>query len=73
MEFVDLQNAVDLSEQSLQETEIAAGYAGDRSHGLGVGEVVGVEFEAEFVPVPVQDEGELFAGERWRRGVRTRR
>ncbi|WP_435592759.1 hypothetical protein [Nocardia sp. bgisy118] len=54
---------MDLSEESLQEAEIAAGDAGDRGDGLCVGEVVGVEFEAEFVPVPGQYEGEFFTGQ----------
>lgn len=63
MEFVDFHDAMDLREESLQEAEIAAGDASYRGGGLSVGEVVGIEFEAEFVPVPSQDEGEFLAGQ----------
>ncbi|WSF93249.1 hypothetical protein OIE68_40085 [Nocardia vinacea] len=54
---------MDLREQSLQETEAAAGDAVDGGNGLRVGEVIGVEFEAEFVPMPDQHEGEFLAGQ----------
>lgn len=58
MELVDSQDAVDLGEQSLQEAEAIAGDAGDGRDGLGVGEVVGIEFGSELAPVPGQDEGQ---------------
>ncbi|MEV0296430.1 hypothetical protein [Nocardia sp. NPDC050710] len=64
VEFVDSHDALDLGEESLQEAEVAAGDTGDGGDGLGVGEVVGVEFEAEFVPVPGQHECEFLACQR---------
>lgn len=38
-EFVDFHDALDLREQAMQESEIAASEAGDRSNGLGVCEI----------------------------------
>jgi hypothetical protein len=42
-EAVDFQDAIELSEESVQHAEVAAGDAADRGDGLGVGEVVEVE------------------------------
>jgi hypothetical protein len=63
-ELVNLQDAVDLREESFEESEDAAGDAFDRfdrGDGLGVGEVVGIEFSAESFPVAVEDEKEFLA------------
>ena len=59
VQVVDLHDAVDLDEQPLDEPEVSAGDAGDRGYGLGVGEVVWVEGEAEAVPVSVEDEAQF--------------
>jgi len=60
-QVVDLHNAPDLGEQSLDESEVAAGDTGDGRDGLGVGEVVGGQGEAQLGPVVLQDE-EQFVG-----------
>ena len=44
-QVVDLHDAPGLSEQSLDEAEVAAGDAGDGRDGFGVGEVVGGQGE----------------------------
>jgi hypothetical protein len=59
VEFVDLHDAFDLGEESVDEPEVASGDTGDGPDGLGVGEVVGVEGEAESAPVAFEDEGEF--------------
>ena len=59
LQLVDLQDAFDLGEESLEEAEVAAGDAADRGDGLGVGEVVGVERLAEGAPVALEDEEQL--------------
>lgn len=58
-EVVDAQDALDLDEQALDETEVAAGDPPDGGDGLGVGEVADVEGQGELPPVPGEDEGEL--------------
>ena len=50
-EAVDPQDAADLDEQAVQETEVAAGDARDGGDGLSVGEVGLVEGKAEPAPV----------------------
>ncbi len=50
-EVVDLQDAFDLDEQAVNESEVAVGDAADRGDGLGVGEVGQVQGEAELAPV----------------------
>jgi hypothetical protein len=47
----------------VEEAEVAAGDAADRGDGLGVGEVVEVEGQAEAAPVAGQHEGELVVGQ----------
>jgi hypothetical protein len=59
VESVDFHDAVDLGEQSVYGTEVAAGDASDGGDGLGVGEVIEVEGESEASPVAGQDEGEF--------------
>ena len=60
-QVVDLHDALDLSEQTLHEAEVAAGDAGDGREGFGVGEVIGGQGEAQLGPVVLQDE-EQFVG-----------
>jgi hypothetical protein len=50
-----------LREEPLDEPEVPAGDAVDGGDGLGVGEVVCGQRQAECCPVALQDEGE-FAG-----------
>lgn len=62
VEFVDLQDALDLGEESFQESEVTSGDPGDGGDGLGVGEVLWVEGLGEGAPMPLQDEEQfLFA------------
>ena len=56
VEFVDLQDPLDLGEEAFEEPEVAAGDPCDGCDGLGVGEVVGVEGLAEGSPVSLEDE-----------------
>ena len=56
VEFVDLQDALDLGEESFQKPEVTSGDPGDGGDGLGVGEVVWVEDLTEGAPMPLQDE-----------------
>jgi hypothetical protein len=58
-QVVDQQDALDLSEQPLDEAEVSAGDAGDGRVGFGVGEVVGGQGEAQLGPVVLQDEEQL--------------
>lgn len=62
-QLVELHDAFDLHEQAVEEPEVASGDAGDGGDGLGVGEVAGVEGEAEPAPVAVEDEVELVVAE----------
>ncbi|MET3923333.1 hypothetical protein ABIB26_004294 [Arthrobacter sp. UYEF20] len=50
VELVDVADARDLGEEALDEPEVAVGDAGDGGDGFGVGEVVGVDGQAEFLP-----------------------
>lgn len=59
VELVDLQDALDLREEPLQQSEVPAGDAGDGSDGLRVGEVLGVEGLAQGAPVALEDEQQL--------------
>jgi hypothetical protein len=63
-QVVDLHDALDLSEQALNEAEVAAGDAGDGRDGFGVGEVIGGQREAQLGPVVLQDEEQLGGGQR---------
>ncbi len=45
-QVVDLHDALDLSEQTLDEAEVAAGDAGDGCERFGVGEVIGGQGKA---------------------------
>ena len=56
VEFVDLQDALDLGEEAFKESEVPSGEAGDGGDGLGVSKVLWVEGLAEGAPVPLQDE-----------------
>ena len=47
VEVVDFGYSVDLGEESVERSEVAAGDSGDRGDCLVVGEVVGVEFVSE--------------------------
>ena len=58
-ELGDLQDALDLDDQAVDEAEVAAGDAADGGDRLGVGEVGEVEGEPELASVPAQDEEEL--------------
>ena len=59
--FIDVQDALDLNEQPVQEAEVSAGDAGNRGNGLAIGEVGVVEAKAELAPVGGKDERELIA------------
>ncbi len=50
-EVVDLEDPFGLSEEAMDESEVAVGDPGDGADRLGVGEVVEVEGQAEAVPV----------------------
>jgi hypothetical protein len=63
-EVVDLEDAPDLGKEAVDEPEVAVGDPGDGGDRLGVGEVLGGEFEAERAPVVGQDEPQLFGAER---------
>src|SRR5699024_1108977 len=56
VEFVDLQDALDLWEEAFEQPEVAAGDPRDGGDGLGIGEVLGVEGLAEGAPVSLEDE-----------------
>ena len=77
VEFVDLQDALDLGEESFQKPEVTSGDPGDGGDGLGVGEVLWVEDLTEGAPMPLQDEEQFLlaqgpgTGGRSRRGCRT--
>ena len=77
VEFVDLQDPLDLGEEAFEEPEVAAGDPCDGCDGLGVGEVVGVEGLAEGSPVSLEDEQQFVlppgagTGGRRRLGCRT--
>lgn len=62
-ELVDFHHSLNLREEAFKESEVAAGDASDRGDGLCVGEVIRVEFFAEFSPLSVEDEGEFFVAE----------
>ena len=63
LQLVDFENAVDLGEESFEESEVAAGDAFDGGDGLSVGEVVGVQGAAQMLPVAVEDEEEFVTTE----------
>ena len=60
VELVDLQDAGDLAHESFDESEVASGDAGDGVGGLGVVCGVGIERQAELLPVVGEDDGEVF-------------
>ncbi len=51
MGFVDLHDPFDLGEEPVEEAEGAPRDSDDDRDGLGIGEVLGVEGEAEFAPM----------------------
>jgi hypothetical protein len=61
-EFVDLEDALDLDEQPVQQAEITAGYTGNGCRGLMVGEVRVIQLQAELSPVAAEHKGQF--GER---------
>ena len=63
VQLVDLEDAVDLREESFEEPEIAAGDALDGCDRLRVGEVVRVEGLTESFPMAVEDEQEFVASQ----------
>lgn len=63
VELVDLQHAIDLREESLEEAEVASGDALDRSDCLCISEIVRVEGPPEALPMAVRDEQKLIAPE----------
>jgi hypothetical protein len=63
-QVVDLHDALDLSEQALNEAEVATGDAGDGRDGFGVGEVIGGQSKAQLGPVVLQDKEQLGGGQR---------
>ena len=63
VEVVDAQDAIDLGEEAVEKSEVAAGDPGDCGDGLVIGEVVGVEFFSKAFPLALQDEEEFVVGE----------
>lgn len=63
LEFVNLQDAIDLGEESFEEAEVAASDAFDRGDRLGVREALGIEGPAQAFPVAVEDEEKFVAAE----------
>ena len=63
VQLVDLEDPVDLREESFEEAEVAPCDAFDGGDGLRVGEVVRVESPAESLPKAVEDEEEFLASE----------
>ncbi len=63
LEFVDLEDAADLREESFEEAEVSASDAFDGGDGLGIGEVVRVKGASEAFPVFVEDKEEFVAAE----------
>ena len=53
-----------MGEEAVDEPEVAVGDPGDGGDRLGVGEVLGGEFEAERAPVVGEDEPQFVAAER---------
>ena len=64
VELVDLHDPAHLSEEPVDEAEVAAGNSRDRGDGLRVGEVVGVEGLSELLPVAFEDELQFILRER---------
>lgn len=60
VELIDLYDAFDLGEESVDEAKIAARDAGDRGDGLGVGVVVGVQGLTEFALASFKDKAQFF-------------
>jgi len=58
-QVVDLSDAVDLGEQSVDEAEVAAGDAGDGGDRDGLGVIVVAGDRVVGVPAPGEDDGEL--------------
>ena len=58
---IDLEDAFDLHERAVKKAAAAACDPGNRSDSLGIGEVGFVEREAEFAPMPGQNEREFVA------------
>lgn len=63
-QIVDLEDAIDLTEQALDEPEIAAGQTDDGSNGLVVGEVGRVQALGEAAPMVGQHEDQFVVGQR---------
>ncbi|MDQ0821010.1 hypothetical protein QFZ79_003382 [Arthrobacter sp. V4I6] len=63
MELVNVADSHDLGKEPLDEPEVAVGDAGDGGDSFGVGEVRGVDAQAEFPPAIRQDEGEVVGPE----------
>ncbi|MTE01903.1 hypothetical protein GIY56_16555 [Paracoccus sp. YIM 132242] len=59
--LVDGENALDLVEKTLQQAKITAGDAHDGGNSAIIGEIVGVEREAKFLPMPPEHEGQLLS------------
>ncbi len=55
-QVIDLQDAFDLYEQTMQQSEIAAGDSGNRGYGLGVRKICRIEIQPELAPVTGEDE-----------------
>ena len=64
VELVDLHAPAHLSEEPVDEAEVAAGNSRDRRDGLRVGEVVGVEGLPELSSVAFEDELQFILSER---------
>jgi hypothetical protein len=62
--LVDFENAGDLREQALQESEVVGDDAFHCGDSLVIGEVIRVDSSAQAFPVPVENEEKLFADER---------
>jgi len=63
-QLVDLEHALYLGEETLNEAEVPAGDARDCCDGFSVSEVFGGEVEAELVPVVGEHEAQLVGAER---------
>ncbi|MDP9398976.1 MAG: hypothetical protein M3P96_14690 [Actinomycetota bacterium] len=64
VEGVDLEDALDLAEQAVDEAEVAAGDAGDGGDRDGLGELVAAAGHALGVPAVGEDRGEFLGRER---------
>ncbi len=55
-EVIDVEDALDLGKQALEEAEVSARNPGDRGDRLRIGEVGRVESEAQLLPLVLQNE-----------------